>query len=51
MQSRNIASAAGDYIKQTIDIKQNNSEVKRVFVANYINAQGTEGNIGVDIPA
>ena len=51
MQSRNIASAAGDYIKQTIDIKQNNSEVKRVFVANYRNTQGAEGSLNVEILA
>jgi len=51
MQSRNIASAVGDYIKQTINIKQNNSEVKRVFVAHYRNTQGDEGNINVEILA
>ena len=51
MQSRNIASAVGDYIKQTINIKQNNSEVKKVFVAHYRNTQGDEGNINVEILA
>ena len=36
MRSRNIASAAGAYIKQTVNITQNNSAVKRVFVASYL---------------
>jgi hypothetical protein len=40
MQGRNIASAAGDYIKQTINIIQGKSDVVDIQVSYLIDAEG-----------
>ena len=51
LQSRNIASTAESYVKQTINIVQNNSAVTEIFVANSVNAQGDESSINNTILA
>jgi hypothetical protein len=45
MQGRNIASAAGDYIKQTINIIQGKSDVVDIRVDYLIDAYGNSGPI------
>ena len=46
MQSRNLTSAAGDYIKQTINVVQSSSKVNRVFVKYIIDSAGANVGIG-----
>lgn len=46
MQSRNLASAAGDYIKQTINVVQSSSKVNRVFIKYIIDSAGANVGIG-----
>lgn len=45
MQSRDLASAAGDYIKHSINVIQNDSQIKIVSPIAIFNAGG--GNVGV----
>jgi len=45
MQSRNLASAAGDYVKQTINVVQSSSKVNRIFIKYIIDSAG--GNVGI----
>jgi|TARA_R110000824_G_scaffold98252_1_gene234453 hypothetical protein len=49
MQSRNLASAAGDYIKQTINVIQSSSKVNRVFIKYIIDSAGANVGIGSSI--
>lgn len=51
MKSRDIASSVGDYIKQTINITQSNSAVKRVFVANYLTPAQEIVPVGIPLRA
>ena len=45
MQSRNLASAAGAYIKQSINVIQNDSQIKIVNPVILFNSAG--GNVGM----
>jgi len=47
MQGRNIASAAGDYVKQTINIIQGKSDVVDIKVSYLIDADGNSEPITV----
>ena len=47
MRGRNLASAVGDYIKQTIDVTQAATDGTNVFVAAIIDSYGSEANVGI----
>ena len=48
MESRNLASAAGDYIKQTINVIQNDSQIKIVKPEAFISHGSVgAGNVGM----
>jgi hypothetical protein len=48
MQSRDLASSAGDYIKQTISIIQNDSQIKIVKPEGFFSDAGAGvGNVGI----
>lgn len=48
MQSRNLASAAGDYIKQTINVIQNDSQIKIVIPEGFFSYGSVgAGNVGM----
>ena len=50
MQSRSIASAAGDYIKQSINIIENNVEETNFFASYIIDASNNAETLGVGEP-
>ena len=48
MQSRNLASAAGDYVKHSINVIQNDSQIKIVKPEGFFNnIGGGAGNVGI----
>ena len=47
INTRNLSSAAGDYIKQTINITQNNLSATEVYVDAVIDGGGNIGNVGI----
>ena len=48
MQSRNLASAAGDYIKQTINVIQNDSQIKIIIPEGFFSYGSVgAGNVGM----
>jgi len=50
MQSRSIASAAGDYIKQSINIIENNVEETNFFASYLIDANGNAETLNIEEP-
>jgi len=47
INSRNLASSAGDYVKQTINITQNNLSATEIYVGSVIDAAGNSRSVGV----
>ena len=47
INSRNLASSAGDYVKQTINITQNNLSATEIYVGSVIDAAGNSGPVGM----
>ena len=47
INNRNLASSAGDYIKQTVNITQNNLSATEIYVGSVIDAAGNSGSVGV----
>jgi hypothetical protein len=47
INTRNLSSAAGDYIKQTINVTQNNLSAGDTFIAAIIDNLGSSGCVGI----
>ncbi len=47
LSTRNLAAAVGDYVKQTINVKQAGAQATTVYVAEIIDSYGAGGCVGI----